>query len=252
MMARLRPLVILGGLCVAWYAFVQLTGVPPYLLPDPLQVFGVMYRRAGYLGENALYTLAEIVLGLGLGAALGILTALSLARFVAARRWLLPLVVVSQAIPVFALAPLFVLWFGYGMASKVAVACVVIFFPVASAFLDGLRRTDRGWIDLAQVMGASPWRMLIDVRLPAALPALASGLRLAAAIAPIAAVIGEWVGAGAGLGFVMLQANGRLQIDLMFAALLVLALMAVALYYATDALLRRLVPWQPVTTPTDD
>ena len=252
MMAWLRPFVVLAGLCGAWYAFVQLTGVPPYLLPDPLRVFGALYRRAAYLGENALYTLVEIVFGLGLGAALGILTALSLARFAAARRWLLPLVVVSQAIPVFALAPLFVLWFGYGIASKVAVACIVIFFPVTSAFLDGLRRADRGWIDLAQVMGANPWRMLIHVRLPAALPALASGLRLAAAIAPIAAVIGEWVGAGAGLGFVMLQANGRLQIDLMFAALLVLALMAVTLYYATDTLLRRLVPWQPVTTPTDD
>jgi putative hydroxymethylpyrimidine transport system permease protein len=252
MKAPLRPLVILGGLCAAWYAFVKLTGVPPYLLPDPLRVFEALYRRAGYLGENALYTLAEIVLGLGLGVALGMSTALSLARFTTARRWLLPLVVVSQAIPVFALAPLFVLWFGYGMTSKVAVACVVIFFPVASAFLDGLRRTDRGWIDLAQVMGAKPWRMLIHVRLPAALPSLASGVRLAAAIAPIAAVIGEWVGASAGLGFVMLQANGRLQIDLMFAALLVLAVMAVALYYATDTLLRRLVPWHPETTPTDD
>ena len=169
-----------------------------------------------------------------------------------ARRWLLPVVVVSQAIPVFALAPLLVLWLGYGMASKVAMAVLIIYFPVTAAFFDGLRRTDPGWLDLARTMGAGRWAILCRIRLPAALPALASGLRVAAAVAPIGAVIGEWVGASAGLGYLMLHANARVQIDVMFAALVTLAAIGVALYFAVDAGLRRLVPWQPETLFMED
>ena len=130
----------------------------------------------------------------------------------------MPLLVVSQALPVFALAPLLVLWLGYGMASKVAMAVLIIFFPVTAAFLDGLRRTEPGWLELARTMDARPLAILAQIRVPAALPALASGLRVAAAVAPIGAVIGEWVGSSAGLGYLMLHANARMQVDLMFAA----------------------------------
>ncbi|MBX6375755.1 MAG: ABC transporter permease subunit, partial [Acetobacteraceae bacterium] len=144
-----------------------------------------------------------------------------------------------------AIAPLLTLWMGFGMASKIAMATIIIFFPVASAFYDGLRRTEPGWLDLATTMGASRRTALLRIRLPAALPALASGLRVAAAFAPIGAVVGEWVGASAGLGYLMLHANGRSQTDLMFAALFVLAAMALALWFALDALLRALLPWQP-------
>jgi putative hydroxymethylpyrimidine transport system permease protein len=163
----------------------------------------------------------------------------------AARRWLLPLLVASQALPVFALAPLLVLWLGYGMASKVAMAVLIIFFPVTVAFYDGLRRTEPGWLELARVMNARSASVLWRVRVPAALPAMASGLRVAAAVAPIGAVVGEWVGSSAGLGHLMLQANARVQVDLMFAALLVLAAMALLLHAAVDRLTRRLVRWQP-------
>jgi putative hydroxymethylpyrimidine transport system permease protein len=120
--------------------------------------------------------------------------------------------VASQAVPVFALAAILVLWLGYGLASKVAMATIIIYFPVAAAFLDGLRRTDPGWLDLARVMGASRASILRHIRTPAALPALGSGLRVAAAVAPIGAVIGEWVGSSAGLGY-LVHANARLRID---------------------------------------
>ena len=150
------------------------------------------------------------------------------------------------------MVPLLVLWLGYGMASKVAMAMLVNFFPVAAAFFDGLRRTESGWIDLARTMGGSRWRVLWHLRLPAALPALGSGLRVAAAVAPIGAVIGEWVGSSAGLGYLMLQANARLQIDMMFASLGVLAAAAVALYFAVDAAVRLALPWQPETLPENE
>ena len=135
-------------------------------------------------------------------------------------------------------------------------ATLIIYFPVTASFLDGLRRTEPGWLDLAVTMTDDDprrlWRILWHIRIPAALPALASGLRVAAAIAPIGAVVGEWVGASEGLGYVMLHANGRMQIDLMFAALLVLSLFALTIYLSIDHLLRRAIPWQTDSAPADD
>ncbi|HEY0836528.1 MAG TPA: ABC transporter permease [Azospirillum sp.] len=243
----LRALVTLAVLLVAWQALVWATEVPRYILPGPLLVAGALQRHAPLLLQHGLTTLAEILLGLTLGVALGTGSALVLASVRAARRWLMPLLVVSQAIPVFALAPVLVLWLGYGMASKVAMATLVIYFPVTTALFDGLRRTEPGWLDLARTMGASKAAALWHLRLPAALPALASGVRVAVAVAPIGAIIGEWVGSSAGLGYLMLHANARMQVDLLFAALFVLGAFAVTLYAAVDTLLRRALPWQPDT-----
>jgi putative hydroxymethylpyrimidine transport system permease protein len=145
-------------------------------------------------------------------------------------------------------APLLVLWFGFGMSSKVIMAVLVIFFPVTASFADGLRRTELGWLDLARTMNASPWSMMRHVRLPAGLPAFASGLRVATAVAPIGAIIGEWVGASAGLGYVMINANARIQTNLMFAALFILSVVAISLYVLVDRVLRRLLYWAPDTS----
>ena len=244
-MRALRAFVTALGLLLAWEALVRLTRVPPFILPAPEAVLTALATYHALLLQQAATTAAEILLGVAIGGLVGALSALLLASSGVARRWLLPLLVVSQALPVFALAPLLVLWMGYGMASKVAMAVLVIFFPVTSAFFDGLKRAEPGWLELARVMNARPAATLWRIRVPAALPAMASGLRVAAAVAPIGAVIGEWVGSSAGLGYLMLHANARMQVDLMFAALLILAAMALALYAAVDGLTRRLVRWQP-------
>lgn len=251
-MTILRPLLVALGLIALWQALVVATGIEHFLLPSPLAVARIWIAQRAVILDHAAYTFAEILIGLALGTLFGCAAALTMSHVRPARRWLLPLLVVSQAAPVFALAPLLTIWFGYGMASKVAMATLIIFFPVASAFFDGLRRTDPGWLDLARTMNGGNWAVLRHVRLPAALPALASGLRVAAAVAPIGAVIGEWVGSSVGLGYLMLRANARVQIDLMFAALLTLAIFGVALYFAVDALLRRLLPWQAETLPADE
>ena len=217
-----------------WQALVVLAGLPPFILPGPARVAGALWESRALIGQHALVTLAEVLIGLVLGAALGAGTAIGLAASPAARALVRPILVFSQAIPVFALAPVLTLWFGYGLASKVAMALLIIYFPVASAFFDGLMRTPQGWLDMARVMGARPGQVLWRIRVPSALPALASGLRLAAVYAPIGAIIGEWVGASQGLGYLMLLANGRAKIDLMFAALLVLAVMTVVLHWAVD------------------
>jgi putative hydroxymethylpyrimidine transport system permease protein len=244
-MNPLRALAVLGGFVAIWQLGVWLGDVPRYILPGPVAVGAVLVARWDTLVAHAGVTIAEILLGLTLGVVLGMGSALLIVSFRSARRWLMPVLVMSQAIPVFALAPILTLWLGYGMASKVAMATLIIFFPVTSAFVDGLRRTEPGWLDLAHTMGAKPRRVLWHLQVPAALPAFASGLRVATAVAPIGAVVGEWVGASAGLGYLMLHANARVQVDLMFAALLVLALFALALYYGVDTALRRVIQWQP-------
>ncbi|MEQ8603046.1 MAG: ABC transporter permease [Marivibrio sp.] len=241
----LRPVTLTLGLLLAWQTIVWLTGAPAFILPGPLAVAEVLIDKPALLARHGLVTAAEILMGLGLGAILGAASALSLSAFRPARRWLMPVLVVSQALPVFALAPMLTLWFGYGMASKVAMATLIIYFPVTSAFYDGLKRTDPGWLDLARTMGASKAATLMHLRLPAALPAFASGLRVAAAVAPIGAVVGEWVGSSAGLGYLMLHANARMQVSTMFAALVVLAAFSLILFFLVDRGCRRLVRWQP-------
>ena len=217
-----------------WQALVSLGDLPHFILPGPLRVAAALWENRALIGEHALITIAEVLIGLALGAVLGAATAIWLAASPLARPLLRPMLVLSQAVPVFALAPVLTLWFGYGLWSKIAMALLIIYFPVTSTFFDGLMRTPQGWLDLGRTMGATPAQAMWRIRIPAALPSLASGLRLAAVYAPIGAIIGEWVGASRGLGYLMLLANGRAKIDLMFAALIVLALFTLMLHMAID------------------
>ena len=245
----LRPIIVFAGLLAVWQVFVSASEIAPFIFPGPIAVMSVAVERVDIIAGHALVTLTEILLGLLFGTLLGGTSALVMAYFRGARAWVLPVLVVSQAVPVFALAPVLVLWFGYGVTPKVAMATLIIYFPVTAAFYDGLRRTEPGWIDLARTLDAPRAAILRQVRIPAAMPAFASGLRVAAAVAPIGAVVGEWVGSSAGLGYYMLLMNGRVQTDAMFAALLVLALMAIAIYYLVDSVLRRTIAWQADIDP---
>lgn len=227
-----------------WQAIVWIFKMPAFILPSPDAVLAKLVSRWDVLAHHSWVTAQEILLGLLLGLSMGLCFALQMLLFQPLRRWLLPILIASQAIPVFAIAPVLMLWLGYGIASKIVMAALIIFFPVTTCCYDGLRNTPRGYLDLAHTMGASPWRVLTQVRLPAALPALASGIRVAVVVAPIGAVVGEWVGSSEGLGYLMLQANARMLIDEMFAALFILASLSVALYFAADTLLNKLLPWQ--------
>ena len=208
-----RAAVVFCGLLLLWWLATR-SGIPAFLLPSPSAVARALWVNRTYLGEHTLITLSEILSGLALGVLLGVILALCMIVSPRLQRWLMPLVLTSQAIPVFALAPLLVLWFGFGMSAKV-------------------------------MMAASFGAQLRHVRLMAALPALGSGLRMAAAVAPIGAIIGEWVGSAEGLGYVMLNANARLQTDICFAALFILVLLTVLLWLAVDAFLHRLINWTP-------
>lgn len=230
-------------LLLAWQGAIWLFQPPRYILPSPLDVALAFQRQPGFLFSNSLTTIAEMALGFVFGSAFGALTALAIVALPRLGRLLWPVLLVLQSFPVFVIAPLLVVWFGFGMGSKVIMATIIIFFPVASAFTDGLRRTDPELIDATALTTATHWQTLRYVRLPLAMPALLTGLRVAAPLAPLGAVIGEWVGASAGLGFVMVQANARMQTDTVFAAMTVLAVLSLVLRHLVDALGPRLLPW---------
>ncbi len=243
-----RGVVLQTGLSLAvvlvlWQVVSSSLSLPAFLLPAPSDVAAAFAAYGPSLVSEAGVTLAETLLGLVTGIAFGLVAGLAVSTSPLAHRLLSPILVVSQALPVFALAPLLVLWFGFGLASKVVMTTLVIFFPVASAFADGLRRTPPHLLDLAKLTGASRVRTLALIRLPAALPALVTGIRVAAVYAPIGAVIGEWVGASRGLGLLMVQANARMQTPLLFAALVVLAVATLLIKVGVDRLTARLIPW---------
>ncbi|OGT60851.1 MAG: ABC transporter permease [Gammaproteobacteria bacterium RIFCSPHIGHO2_12_FULL_45_12] len=227
-----------------WQALITLWQLPNYLLPSPGEVLLTFYHQAPLITAQSIPTLVETLLGFLLGILSGCLAGGILAFSRPLARWCLPLLIVSQAIPAFAIAPLLVIWLGYGLASKIAVAVLMIFFPIASAFYDGLNRTPPAWLEMACIMKATKWRQFWYIRIPSALPTLASGIRIAAVTAPIGAIVGEWVGASKGLGYLMLTANARMQIDMMFAALLIIVIIALGLYFTVDKLLRTFIWWE--------
>ena len=235
-------IIIVSFLCI-WQLIVYFFNLPGYLLPGPIRVFTTIWFYRGLLCMQAWPTIIETITGLLLGVMLGSSIALTMIFFRSIRYWMMPVLILSQAIPTFVFAPLLVIWMGYGLSSKVTITIFALFFPISSAFFDGLIRTRRGWLDLATTMEGANWYKIWYVRVPAALPSFASGIRVATAWAPMAAVVGEWVGSSKGLGYLMLNANARLDINLLFAALVVLIVFSLTLYYAVNKGLQLLIPW---------
>ncbi len=223
MLLLLKPqFLALAGALLLWETSVWFFQLPLWYLPAPSHLAVTFFGNLPYILPNAGVTALETVLGFIVGVSIGMALALAMG---ASRWWaeaLAPLTVVSQAIPFLALAPLMMIWFGFGMTSKIAMAAIVIFFSVTAAFYDGLRRADENLVDLARLYGASNRQILFNIRVPAALPQLCTGLKLAAAYAPMGAIAGEWVGSDGGLGIMMTYHNARMQTDMVFAAMIVI------------------------------
>lgn len=237
-MKAIRIILSVAFFIMFWQIIVVGFNLPPYILPTPFLVFVSFKTNLVLLLQESLPTFVEAGVGLILSIFLGAVWALVLVYSKKLRLWLLPLLLISQALPVFVLAPLLVMWLGYGMVSKIAVTCLMIFFPIASSFYGGLSCTPKCYLDLAKTMNGKSWQILLRIRMPAALGSFRNGLKIAATFAPMGAIIGEWVGSNSGLGFLILNANSRLQTDLMFAAILVLVILTLSFYFLIDFLLR--------------
>jgi ABC-type nitrate/sulfonate/bicarbonate transport system permease component len=251
----LAPAMLLGLLIGAWQiaaatgAIAELLSLEPYLVPSPAEIAQSLWENRGLLVENAWVTLREMVIGIFFALVVGVGFAIAMHRWRVMRDAAYPLIIASQTIPILVIAPILTVWFGYGIAPKVVIIALVCFFPVTVNLYDGLRAVDAEQRKLLRALHASRWQMLRMLELPAALPQLFTGLKVAAAVSVIGAVFAEWSGSESGLGHTVLISSGQLESARTFAATVLLFALAVAVYGAFAVAERRLVPWAHRTPP---
>lgn len=245
-MHRSRVFSILAAACLLgiWEAACRLLDVPDFILPPPTGIFTVAVRQAPLLLMHSGVTALEIILGITSALMIAVPLAIVMFALPSAEKALAPFLVASQAIPVFALAPLLVVWLGYGIASKVLMAAIIIFFPITVSLLEGFKHCEPEYVMLFRLMGAGFWKTMRLLYWPWALPYFFSGLKVGVTVATIGAVIGEWVGAQQGLGYLMIQSNARLRVDLVFAAIFYLSAMGLFLWGSVGFLERRIITWK--------
>jgi ABC-type nitrate/sulfonate/bicarbonate transport system permease component len=237
------PLALVAVVLAFWELYARSSGVSPFVLPAPSQVLGALWDFRGEAVRHAVPTIVETAVGFAASILAATATAVALDRIGWVRRAVEPLLVGSQTIPIVAIAPLIVVWFGFGLVPKVLVVILVTFFPITVALLDGFASTPAQASDLLRSFGASPGQTFRKLRWPSALPAFFTGLRISATYAVVAAVIAEYVGATEGLGIWMQLSQRSFRTDLVFAAILLTAVLSVALYAAVRAVERAVIPW---------
>ncbi len=240
----LPPLALITALVAVWEIAVRGFRVPTYILPAPSEVWLAFLEVRTVLPQHIATTLVEALGGLALAIMVAVPIAAAIVLLQPLRRAVLPLLVISQNIPMVVLAPLLAVWFGFGVGPKVLVVALVGFFPIAVATTDGLLGADRDLIDLVRGMGARPARVLRTVLIPHALPSFFAGLKISASYAVLAAVIGEWVGASAGLGLFITRAQSAFRTDRVLVAVVVIAVISVALFAAVQVLSRLVLPYR--------
>jgi putative hydroxymethylpyrimidine transport system permease protein len=239
----LAPAALLALLIGGWELFAKLGHVENYLLPAPSEVASALWNDRDLLAPDTWVTAREVLLGFGLALVTGIAIAIVLHLSSFLRRAAYPLVVASQAVPVIVIAPILVIWFGFGITPKLIVIALICFFPVVVNTLDGLESIDRDQIKMMRTLGASRLDLLRRLELPGSLPYMFSGAKVAVAVAVIGAVFGELVGSDAGLGHAIQVGTAQLETARVFAAVLILSVMAIALFGLVALLERRAVPW---------
>lgn len=242
------PTLLLITLVLIWEVAVRLNDTPRWMLPPPSAVAISFRDDWRLLLEHTQVTFIEVLLGFVLAFVTGILTGIAIDSSRIIERAVYPLLIASQTIPMVVLAPLLLIWFGYGLVPKVLVAALVAFFPLAVNTVDGLRAGDREILALLRSLGAGRWRRFRLAKMPAAVPAIFSGARIAVAFCVIGAVFGELVGAKEGLGYLMERAASQFQTARVFACILILAVMGVGLFTIVTLLERVLLPWRRYVT----
>ncbi|PBB64381.1 ABC transporter permease [Mesorhizobium sp. WSM4312] len=241
----LPAVILLLATIVVWEAVVRIFAISAFIIPAPSEIAQSLVAQWGTLIQATLVTAGEILFGFLVSVAVGIAIALVIVRFDWLGRALYPLVVLFQNVPKVALAPIFILWFGYGLAPKIGLILVIAFFPVTLSMLAGMQSVDRSLLSLMNSVGASRTQILFRIRVPHSLPNLMAGTKIAATLSVIGAIVGEFAGASDGLGYVIQFASTQLDTALVFAALLLVSVLGIAFYYAAEILERIVVPWAP-------
>ncbi|HEX2113345.1 MAG TPA: ABC transporter permease [Alphaproteobacteria bacterium] len=239
----LRPLLLLIALLVLWQAAVSLFTIPKWLIPAPLEVINEIGKEWPRLWRDGLVTGYASLLGFLMSVAIGIPLAMAIAYSRVIESFLYPILVFSQTVPKIAIAPLFVVWFGFGVFPKVISGFLLAFFPIVVATVTGFKSVDRDMIDLVRSMRASRLQTFAMISFPFALPSIFAGMKVAVTLAVVGAVVGEFVGSNSGLGYLLQIANGNFDLPLMFAALVVLAFIGVLFFVVLEAIERLTLPW---------
>ncbi|MCL4459635.1 MAG: ABC transporter permease [Chloroflexi bacterium] len=237
------PVWAMVGILVIWQIGVMVFGVPEYLLPAPSRIVVRVITEGGYLFRHTLVSIREILLGFALSIAVGIPTAVIIVYSRPLERTIYPVLVSFQTVPKVAVAPLFIIWFGFGILPKILVAFLIAFFPIVIDTVVGLRSVEPEMLYLVRSMGANPLETFFKIRFPNALPNIFAGLKVAITLAVVGAIVGEFVGADAGLGYVLVVANGYLDTVMVFATIAILALVGIILFEIIDILEKAVLPW---------
>ena len=241
--AWMRPILLIVILLVLWDLAIRALRIPPYLIPAPEAVVKQLYLEWPKLWREALVTTYATLGGFALSIAFGIPMALLIAYSRTIESFVYPLLVFSQSVPKIAIAPLFVVWFGFGIIPKVICAFMLGFFPVVVSTVMGFKSVDPDMLDLARSMKASRLATFMRISLPQALPSIFAGLKVSVTLAVVGAVVGEFVGSNSGIGYLLQIANGNFDLPLMFAALTVLSAIGVILFVAVDVVEHLMIPW---------
>ena len=239
----IRPILLVFILLVLWDVTIRIFRIPPYLIPAPEAVVSQLVTEWPKLWRASLITTYATLGGFALSIAFGIPMALLIAYSRTVESFVYPLLVFSQSIPKIAIAPLFVVWFGFGIIPKVICAFMLGFFPIVVSTVAGFKSVDSDMIDLARSMKAGRLATFMRISLPQALPSLFAGLKVSVTLAVVGAVVGEFVGSNSGIGYLLQIANGNFDLPLMFAALVVLSMIGVLLFVAVDVVERMMIPW---------
>jgi NitT/TauT family transport system permease protein len=248
----IMPAILVGAsILLLWEVLVRTFSVPIYILPAPSRIASTIVGSFDLLAVNAAVTLQEIIIGFGLSICIGIPLAMAIVYSRLVEQVAFPLMVSLQTIPKVALAPIIIMWLGYGLLPKVLVAFLISFFPIVISAVVGLRSTPRELIHLVRSMGADEWTIFTKIRLPKALPSIFGGLRIGIGQAVIGATVGEFIAAEGGLGYLQLVAQSRFEIPLLFASVVVLSLVGVALFHLVGIVERLTIPWSRRTSNMD-
>ncbi|WP_044894304.1 ABC transporter permease [Bacillus alveayuensis] len=239
----MMPSFVILVIIVLWELSVYVTGIEKWILPAPSEIFQSLVNSGDLLVAHSWQTLKETLLGLALAIVIGVILATLIDLSEWLQKALYPLLVISQTIPIIAVAPLIIIWFGFGILPKVIVVMLVCFFPIAINLADGYRAVDITMIRLLETMGATKWQIFKMVKLPGAMPFFFSGLRIAGTYSVMGAVIGEWLGASQGLGILLTRSSQSFLTDRVFATIVVIVFMSLAIFTVVEVLARVTMRW---------
>ena len=239
----LPPLAIMVGILGLWEAYVRIFNVQKWLLPAPSVIIETMVVDAGLLSRHTVTTVEEVIVGFAMALAAGVILASVIALSTTIERAIYPFVIASQTIPIIVIAPLLLIWIGYGLAPKFIVVALIAFFPIVVNTVDGLKSVDPDSVRSMRTLGANRRQIFMKLQLPTSLPFLFSGAKIAVAVSVIGAVIGEWVGSSQGLGYLMIRSKPQFLTERVFAAIFVLSLMGITLFALVGLVERLSIPW---------